>query len=243
MSRAFIFDSIRAHLRAREMTYRDLADALQLSESSIKRIINTEDCTLERLEEICHCLQLDLSDVLGRTPRKRKLLNKLTWKQEEELTQNKELLIMAVCVMNLWSLEDVIEHLHITKAQCVKLLSSLERIGLIQLQPRNRYKLLVARDFSWITTGPIMTMVIAMAGDYFNHHFNEPVEFMRIVNVRISQQAAEHLKRRLELITQEYADQVATDSHLPLMERVPISLCIAARTWVPEFLSQLIKSP
>lgn len=243
MSRVFVFDSIRAHLKARGMTYFDLASALKLSESSVKRIISSNDCTLERLEEICHCLQLDLSDLLNSTPRKRKLLNQLTWKQEEELTKNKELLVLAVCVMNLWSLDDVIKHLNISEPQCVKLLSSLERIGLIELQPGNRYKLLVARHFSWITTGPIMTMVTAMAGDYFNHHFNESVEILKIVNVRISRQAGEHLRRRLELIVQEYADQVATDSHLPLMERVPISVCIAARTWVPEFMTQLVKLP
>ena len=243
MSRVFVFDSIRAHLKARGMTYRDLASALELSESSVKRIISSNDCTLERLEEICHCLQLDLSDLLNSAPRKRRLLNQLTWKQEEELNKNKELLVLAVCVMNLWSLEDVIQHLHISETQCLKLLGTLERIGLIELQPGNRYKLLVARHFSWITTGPIMTMVTAMADDYFNHHFNESVEILKIVNVRISRQAGEHLRRRLELIVQEYADQVATDSHLPLMERVPISVCIAARTWVPEFMTQLVKLP
>jgi DNA-binding Xre family transcriptional regulator len=99
MSRVFVFDSIRAHLKARGMTYRDLASALELSESSVKRIISSNDCTLERLEEICRCLQLDLSDLLNSAPRQRKLLNQLTWKQEEELTKNKELLVLAVCVM------------------------------------------------------------------------------------------------------------------------------------------------
>jgi DNA-binding Xre family transcriptional regulator len=243
MSRVFVFDSIRAHLKARGMTYRNLADILSLSESSVKRIISSNDCTLERLEQICHCLQLDLSDLLNSTPRKRKLLNQLTWKQEEELTQNKELLVLAVCVMNLWSLEDVIQHLNISEVECVKHLGALERIGLIELQPANRYKLLVARHFSWIASGPIMTMVTGMADDYFDHHFNESVEILKIVNVRISRQAGEHLRRRLELIVQEYADQVATDSHLPLTERIPMSVCIAARTWVPEFMTQLLRSP
>lgn len=88
------------------MTHRDLAHVLKLSESSVKRIISSNRCTLDRLEAICHCLQLDLSDLLNSTPRKRRLLNPLTWKQEEALTQNKELLVLAVCVMNLWSLGD-----------------------------------------------------------------------------------------------------------------------------------------
>jgi hypothetical protein len=64
---------------------------------------------------------------------------------------------------------------------------------------------------------------------------------LKIINVRISPQVRESLRARLEQIAQEYADQVVVDSHLPLHERPPMSICIAARSWVPEFLRDLMR--
>lgn len=86
-----------------------------------------------------------------------------------------------------------------------------------------------------------MRLVKGVSDDFFNHRFEAPGEVLKIINVRVSPRARESLKARLELIAQEYADQVVADSHLPLSERAPLSICIAVRTWVPEFLRDLLR--
>ena len=58
--------------------------------------------------------------------------------------------------------------------------------------------------------------------------------------MRLSLQSAHKLKARLEQVAQEYADQVPLDAKLPLIERPPLSICIAARRWVPEQLRELL---
>lgn len=241
MSRIFLFDSLRAHLKARGLTYRQLADGLGLSEPTIKRIFASSDCSIERLDEICEFLQIELKDLVKRTPKKRQLTEQLTERQEEELAANKKLLMVAVCVMSLWPVKDMLSHLTMTRLECTSLLNRLDEIGFIEMQPKNQYRLLVAKDFSWIVGGPIMRLIKTVSNDFFDHRFEAPGEVLKIINVRVSPSVRESLKARLERIAQEYADQVVVDSHLPLDERPPLSICIAVRTWVPEFLRDLMR--
>lgn len=241
MSRIFLFDSLRAHLKARGLTYRQLADGLGISEPTIKRIFASSDCSIERLDEICEFLQIELKDLIKRTPKKRQLIEQLMERQEEELAANKKLLMVAVCVMSLWPVKDMLSHLTLSRLECTSLLNRLDEIGFIEMQPKHQYRLLVAKDFSWIVGGPIMRLIKTVSNDFFDHRFEAPGEVLKIINVRVSPTVRESLKARLERIAQEYADQVVVDSHLPLDERPPLSICIAVRTWVPEFLRDLMR--
>lgn len=241
MSRIYIFKSLKAHLKARKITYADLADQLKLSEIGVKRMFSTSDCSLERLEEICSVLQISLNDLMRSTPRPRQLITQLTQEQEMELVAHKPLLMCAICTMNQWSFEDIVAHLHLSHTEIFRLLRRLEEIGFIELHPGNRYKLLVARDFSWITGGPIMHMVKDMADEFFNHSFDGEGELIKIINVRLAPESAMYFKRRLEQIAAEFGDQVSADAHLPLLDRGPLSICIAVRRWVPNLLLPLVK--
>ena len=240
-TRTYIFETLKAHLRARGLTYLDVARALDTSEPTVKRMFAGQDCTLERLEQVCAALHIELRDLIKSSPRPRKLLQQLTPAQEREFAHNKKLLLMAICVMGQWSFADMVKHLTLGAKTCAELLHQLDRMGFIELHPRNRYRLLVAREFAWIPDGPIMRMVKGMAGDYFNHGFDQPGETLKIINVRVSHEAAHRLKQKLERIAQEYADQVGADAHLPLHERPPLSICIAARAWIPAPMAELIQ--
>jgi DNA-binding Xre family transcriptional regulator len=94
MSATFIFDSLRAHLKGRGLTYSHLAEGLGVSEATIKRLFANGDCSIERLDEICKFLHIELTDLVKSTPKKRRLLQHLTRKQEQELAENKKLLMV-----------------------------------------------------------------------------------------------------------------------------------------------------
>jgi DNA-binding Xre family transcriptional regulator len=243
ISTVFIFESLKAYLKARGMTYKQLADGINLSEPSIKRIFSGGDCSVDRLLEICQFLQIELSDLIKGTPKRHKLIESLTWKQEVEFSKNKKLLMMAICVMNMWRFDEMLSHLRLTKTECISLLARLEKNGFIELHPNHHYRLLVARHFAWIVDGPIMRLVKGMAEDYFNHRFDEQGEILRIINVRVSPKVRDLFKLRLEQVAQEFTDHVAAESHLPLDERPPLSICLASRIWVPEFLHELFRAP
>ena len=164
MSTAYLFEGLKAHYRARGLSYRDVAKALKISEATVKRIFSTRDCTLARLEELCSVVQVDLADIARGAPRTSRLITQLTKEQEQELVDDLRLLIVAACAMGNVPLEHIVQVYEISKVQCIGLLAKLDRIGFLELQENNHYRLRVARTFQWIPDGPIMRWTRAQCG-------------------------------------------------------------------------------
>lgn len=58
-----LFEILKKQLRAQGFTYKLLAEKLNLSEASVKRMFTQEDINLSRLEAICSCLSMSLSEL------------------------------------------------------------------------------------------------------------------------------------------------------------------------------------
>lgn len=234
MSFGYVFEALKAHYRASGLTYSDVAKALKLSEATIKRIFSERDCTLTRLEALCSVAQIDLPQIARGAPRETRLITKLTQQQEQEIIDDMELFIVAVCTMTNMRFESMITSYRMSEARCVSLLVKLDHIGFLELLPNNRYRLLVARTFQWIPDGPIMRWIKLHADEYFDHAFDGPGETLRVVNVRVSAEARLALIARLEQVALEYAEQHNADARLPDDQRLRLSLLVAVRLWEPK---------
>ena len=227
------------HLKARGMTYADVAKALKVSEPTIKRIFAARNCTLERLDEICAVLQLDLAELVRGMPRESRLVSQLTRAQEEELMSDPALLCVAACAMHQLRVEDIVRLYRLDQAQCVRLLLRLERLGILELHENNRIRLRLSRAFSWIPDGPMMRFVRTQAADFFEHGFAAPGESMRLVSVRLSSEGRVALLKQIEQVLQEYAVQHSADARLPLEARQPMSILLGVRAWEPKAFKAL----
>jgi len=225
-------DTLKQLLKARNITYRDLAQALDLSEANIKRIFSNQSFTLERLEQICGLLELSLSDLFLLNTQKEHRLSQLTQEQEEELIADKKLLLVAVCARDGWSFKDMITHYQITEHECIRLLARLDKLKMLQLLPGNKYKLLIAQNFRWIPGGPLErfmnrdVIVEFMEGD-----FSQEQAFRFYMRGSYSAASAALIKNRLNQLTQEAAALNQADAKLPLDKRQHLGLLLAMRPW------------
>jgi DNA-binding Xre family transcriptional regulator len=233
MSSAFLFEGLKMHLKARGLTYADVARALKISEATVKRIFALKNCTVERLDAICELLQVDVAELARGMPRENRLINRLSQAQEEELMSDPALLLIAVSALNQMRVDEIVETYRVEEAQCVALLLRLERIGILELHENNRIRLRISRTFSWIPDGPIMRYVKSQTADFFDYGFDLPGELMRLISVRISADAQVALLRQLEQIAREYSEQHNADAGLPLAKRQPVSVLLAVRPWEP----------
>ena len=238
-STSFLFEAIKAHLRSRSLTYADLARGLSLSEGTIKRIFSRRRCSTGQLDAICEFLQVDLADLVRTVPRTHRLLERLTWEQEEEVTGDVELFVVAVCALHLLRVEEMLQYYEMTEAQCVSKLLRLERIGFLELHPGNRYRLLVARTFRWIPDGPIAQLAKREMTDFFDHSFDAPGELLQVLNVRVSDASRVALLSRLQQVAEAYNEQHVADAGLPLAQRHPVSVWLAVRAWEPRMFKVL----
>jgi transcriptional regulator with XRE-family HTH domain len=147
--------TLKTELKAQGKTYADVAAALKLSEASVKRIFSQQNFSLKRLERICQLLGIEISDLVQQMNEQRQQLQQLDWDQEQDLTGDITLMLVAVCVLNRWTMEEILSYYRISEHECIRHLARLDRLKLIELLPGNRIRLRVAPNFSWIDNGPI----------------------------------------------------------------------------------------
>src|SRR5690606_13030673 len=141
--------ALKRLLRERHLTYRDLAGRLGMSEANVKRMFARQSITLERLEAICAILDLGLAELVAIVDSNERSLTQLTPEQEEALASDTRLCLVAVCVRDGWSFQDIITQYAISEHECIRLLARLDRLKLIELLPGNRFKVLISRNVRW----------------------------------------------------------------------------------------------
>lgn len=165
--------ALKKELKSAQMTYADLARALGLAESSVKRMLAKGDMPLSRIDAICRALKLDFAELARRVADAQPLLSEMTQQQEKAVVADKKLLLAAICALSQWTLEQIIASYRLSEAECVKYLVQLDRIGIIELKPLNRYRLKLAKTFRWRPHGAVMTYFRENAAlDYFSGAFD-----------------------------------------------------------------------
>jgi len=227
-----VLDVLRAELRATGITYKGLADRIGVSESSVKRMFGQKDMALSRLAQICQATGIAMEDVLRRAADARPQADALTLPQETSLVANPRLLLMAICCLGHWSLEQVIETYRLTEAECITLLAELDRLGLIELKPLNRYSLRVSNAFRWLPDGPVQRFFREhVVADYFAGGFNRPGETLMCLPARLSGASAQELGQKIEQLAGELARLHRNDRRLPPDERDGYTLLLGFRSW------------
>jgi transcriptional regulator with XRE-family HTH domain len=225
--------ALKRELRARGMTYRQLAQSIGLSEASVKRMFSQHSIDLRRLDAILDAMGAEPDSLLRALGENNGRIESMSWEQEAEIVSDAGLFIVAVCSLSLLSFDQMISIYRLSAADCVRHLIRLEKIGFLDLHPNNRYRLRVSRTFRWLPDGPIMRYFRAQAADFLDHAFTAPGEFMGVVNVRVSNEARLALQARLAALLDEYSKQHVADSRLPLGKRHTISVLVGARSWEP----------
>lgn len=235
--------ALKKELKAAQMTYASLAQAMGMAESSVKRMFAKGDMSLSRIDAICNALKIDFADLARRIADNQPLLSQLTQTQEAAVVADKKLLLMAICVLSQWTLEQVVSTYQVSEAQAIGYLVQLDRIGIIELRPLNRYRLKLAKTFRWRPHGAVMTYFRENAVlDYFSGSFTNHGEGLLMVHGSVSRSLAPVFLERLQRVAQDFAQQHQADQKLPEKDREGYTLILAMRTWEFEAFTLLRRS-
>ena len=224
--------AIKQELKAARMTYADLAQALGMAESSVKRMLAKGDMALSRVDDICRALKLDFAELARRVADAQPLLREMTLEQERAVVVDKKLLLVAICVLSQWTLEQITACYRLADAECIKYLAQLDRIGIIELRPLNRYRLKLAKTFRWRPHGPVMDYFRENALlDYFSGGFDGAGEGLLLVHGSVSRSMAPAFLERLQRVAQDFAQQHQTDQKLADKDREGYTLLLCMRSW------------
>ena len=195
---------------------------------------------LSRVDAICRVLKIDFADLARQVADHQPLLKELTQAQEAAVVADKKLLLMAICVLSQWTLEQITASYRLTEAEGIQYLAQLDRIGIIELRPLNRYRLKLAKTFRWRAHGPVMHYFREHALlDYFAGSFDGPGEGVLLVHGAISRSLASSFMERMQRVAQDFAQQHLADQKLPDHEREGYTLLLAARRWEFEAFARM----
>lgn len=229
---ADLVSALKHELKAARMTYADLAVAMGMAESSVKRMLAKGDMPLSRIDAICRALKLDFADLARRVADAQPLLAQLTQEQERAVVADKKLLLVAICVLSQWTLEQIVASYRLTEADCIGYLAQLDRIGIIELRPLNRYRLKLAKAFRWRPHGPVMDYFRDNALlDYFSGGFDGAGEGLLLVHGSVSRSLAPSFMERMQRVAQDFAQQHLADQKLQDKDREGYTLLLAMRSW------------
>ncbi|WP_050462425.1 helix-turn-helix domain-containing protein [Herbaspirillum autotrophicum] len=234
--------TVKRQLKLRGLTYRQVGEALDLSEPSVKRLFSTGSLTLERLAQLTKLLDMSLAELVQEVASEQAPLSHLSVQQEQELVSDTALLLVAVCVLNHWPLEKILQNYQLSEAECVQKLLRLDKISLIDVLPGNRVRLNVTRNFDWLPDGPIRLFFRELAlGDFVNSPFSGQFETLDFAHGMLTRTATLQLQTKLRRLRQEFAELHKESLEVPFEQRHGTGLLLALREWEPQGFESLRK--
>jgi len=234
--------TLKAELRRAGITYAQLAAELGLAESSVKRIFAKGDMPLSRIDEVLAVLKMDFADLaravaLASPPRQA-----LTLEQERAVVADPKLLLVAICALSQWSVDQIVATYRLSKPQAVGCLMALDKLGFIEWRQRQTYRLKVDKTFRWRPGGPVMQYFRQHAvGDYFSGDFGQAGELLMLVHGQITPAQAALFNERLQRLAQDFAQQHLADQKLPPQDREAYTLVMGMRSWLFGAFRQLLR--
>jgi len=227
-----LVQALKRALKAKGLTYADVAARMELSENSIKRLFATCSFSIERLEQICDLADLEISDLVQLMLENARRIEMLTEEQEREIARDIKLLLVATCVLDRWTALEILDIYKLTEHECIKLLAKLDRLKIIELLPKNRVKVIVAKNFKWRPNGPIQQFFQStVQPSFFDSEFQQPGEKLLFSSGMLSRGSNALMMKKLERLAAEFNELHDTDIGLPLNERFGTSVVVALRAW------------
>ena len=242
---SLIIDTLKKSLKTHGKTYSDVADYLELSEASVKRMFAQQTVSLNRLDAICQMLDMQITDLIRQVnDSSARQITELSKEHEKEVVSDLGLLLVTILVINYWTLADIIGNYKLDETQCIQYLAKLDRLNIIELLPNNKIKIKVSPNFKWRKNGHIQRFFREnIETDFFNSNFGLPQEKLIVLNGMLSPESNAIFQRKVERLAREFDEMTKDDSSLPLGKRFGYTSVLALRDWRFGVFEAFQKSP
>ncbi len=230
METKYLFSSLKNQLRKNRVTYLDVANALHLSEASVKRMFSHKNMSLSRFDQVLKLINMDFTDLVKVAEEQIPYISRLTESQERELVSDTQLLLVAIAIRNQLSIEEIVIRYDVELSHCRALLQKLQALGLIEIKQNDLVKLRISRQFQWIPNGPIeqffRTNTLA---EFFDSAFDKTEENLAVAHGMLSKKSNERIRELSDRLITEFYSLYEQDVKRPNSERVGTTLIAAVR--------------
>jgi DNA-binding Xre family transcriptional regulator len=233
--------AVKKQLKIRGYNYRNVANHLNVSEVTVKRLFSAQNLSLKRLEQLCELLEMSFYDLAKLASAVKENHSVLTLQQEQSLADNPLLLVYFYLIINGWLPAAIENHYKVQLVEGIKLLTTLDKLKLIELLPGNRVRPLTSRTINWLPHGPVRKLHEAHAkAEFLAGDFNLQNDRFSFQFGELSVASRDILTLKLKKLLREFNDLVDIDLHLPQAQKSSVGLLVATRPWVFSVLNQFM---
>lgn len=227
-----LIETLKQALKSNGLTYAEVAKRLEMSEANVKRMFATKRFTLDRLEQICQLIPMELTDLFQLHDDSRQKITQLSKEQEQELISDDLLLLVAVSVRNRLGFEEITSNYAISASECIRRLARLDKLKIIDLLPDNRIKLRIDENFRWLKDGPIdRYFEKQIKNQFLKSRFSGDLEQRLFLFGLLGDTSVHILMNKIQALSKEFSELHKQDVHLPLEKRHNIGFMLAMRPW------------
>lgn len=135
-----IKEAIKVLLKKKDFTYEDLAEQLECSVPTIKRVLGPEELSLSRLFQLCEILDVSFADLEAMTKTAGEREETFTPEQEAFLAKNKNYFAYLMQIFSGETPKQIAEKHKLTDRATDKYLIGLEKLELIRVTGKQKVK-------------------------------------------------------------------------------------------------------
>ena len=229
-----LINNLKRELKRQNIGYAELAQKLEISESTVKKMLAKGDFTLKRLDQICEVINVEYLELIENVNEEVIRVSKLTHSQEQAMVEDPLLLLMGYATINYWSMEDIVYRYKISEELVIKRLKQLEKFGILELRANNNIRPLVSNGFDWRPDGPILKFIRThMLPEFFKDDFRESGALQLIKNRALTDKSKKILERKSLELADLFDELAYQDRHYLAgnRDRKGTTLVIAYRSW------------
>jgi transcriptional regulator with XRE-family HTH domain len=214
--RGEIFEALKSSLKARGWTYSNLADYLNLSEPTIKRIFADGDCKLGRLLDICDLLDVSLSDLADRARRSVDPGFELSETAETELAAYPWLFDLYILLQSGETAEYIAEYYQIPAHKLHQDMHTLHKLGLAVLRDDGSFTVATDQPLKLRRQGPLHSRIREINLQFVAKVYDEPTpssQLFRTISRRMLPDTARILQQEIAQLA-ERMDKLARQDRL-----------------------------
>lgn len=168
-----VTSALKMALKSRGITYKDLAERIQVSEQTIKRLFKDKDCTLSRITQICEAIDLSVYDLFEFSKTQHEPLTELSDEQMHFLSEHSSHFNFLIFLLSGYQPDNIQANYQLSDVSVFRYMRDLDKHGLIELGANNQYRLLVEGRILMKISGPLGRFVREYNQTFMQHVFEK----------------------------------------------------------------------
>ncbi len=224
-----LINALKHLLKDRKKTYNDVAEWLDLSEGSVKRLFSNTSMTIERMATILEYLGCDMNDLVVVMNAQTKQISQISIEHEQALVDDIPTMLTALAVLSNLHFTDIVKQYTYDEATIERALLKLDKMGVLTLLPNNHYQLNLHPNFRWQIGGPIQRFFMdTLSGDFLGKQLATGEELLVLVGM-LGEESQQRLAWLIDDFSQRFQELNIADRALPLAKKDAIFVALAQR--------------